>query len=66
MFETQVLDEVHRLQSQMATLRRKYGTFCSNELQIALHSAHEAIDNVVDLATTSAQAKEQREVEQHA
>lgn len=39
MFEQQAVDEMHRLQAQMAALQRRYGSFCPEPLQTALQSA---------------------------
>jgi hypothetical protein len=59
MFEKQVVDEVQHLQAQMAALRHKYGSYCSQTVQEALRSAHAIIDLAVDTAEASYWLKQQ-------
>jgi hypothetical protein len=61
MFETKVLNEVYRLQKQMAALRRKYGSLCPEPLQEALRSAHKAIDTAVDTAEAAVSNRQRQD-----
>jgi Zn finger protein HypA/HybF involved in hydrogenase expression len=62
MFEAKVLEEIGRLQTRLAEIRQRYGSYCTSQVKDALAQAHAKIDEAFDASLAALDADRYRDV----